>query len=125
MKRYPITLTLLYLDKNCFGVPAGSAAVLKGLYFYTDATFMINAVKSSLISSIALKYFWDSPTDTLRDLGVDFDFNLSLRVPVYRSFFVAPYFEYLLFRGKLDPIRKYGTASTVGVSLGFSEIIKP
>lgn len=97
----------------------------KGIYFYTDTKFMIAPIKSLLISALDLKYFFDSPTDTVRELGVELDYNLSLRVPVYRSFFVAPYFEYFLFRGKVDPIRKYGTASTVGVSLGLSEIIKP
>jgi len=78
-----------------------------------------------LISSVDLKYFFDSSKDTLRDLGFELDLNISLRVPVYRSFFIAPYFEYFLFRGKVDPLRKYGNASTVGVSLGLSEIIKP
>ena len=97
----------------------------KGVYFHADAQFMISPIRSSLISSIDLRYFLDSATDTINDIGVEIDLNISLNVPVYRSFFIAPYFEYFVFRGKVAPLRKYGNASTIGVSLGLSEIIKP
>ena len=96
-----------------------------GVYFFTDAQFFIPSTKSSLISSAELKYFFKAPTDTDRDLGVEFNFLISLNVPIYRSFFIAPYFKYFLFRGKVEPLMKYGHANTFGVSLGFSEVIKP
>jgi hypothetical protein len=97
----------------------------QGISFYTDTSFFISKINSSLQSYVDLKYFLDSDTDTDTDLGFELELYLSLKVPIYRSFFIAPYFKYFLFRGKVDPIRKFGNSSTVGVSVGFSEVIKP
>lgn len=97
----------------------------RGIYFYTDAQFFLPASNSSLQSYVNFKYFFDAPTDSEMDLGVELELSLSLNVPIYRSFFIAPYFKYFLFRGKVEPLRKFGTSSTVGVSVGFSEVIKP
>jgi hypothetical protein len=97
----------------------------QGLSFYTDAYFFMSKINSTIETYVDLKYFLDSNTDTDTDLGLELEYSLSLKVPIYRSFFIAPYFKYFLFRGKVDPIRRFGHASTIGVSVGFSEVIKP
>ena len=117
------SIKLGWMIEQDYSVPPSKRE--KGIYFYSSTKSMIEPIKSLLISSVDLKYFFDSSKDTLRDLGFELDINISLRVPVYRSFFIGPYFEYFLFRGKVEPLRKYGNASTVGVLLGLSEIIKP
>jgi len=97
----------------------------KGIYFYTDAKFMLPQSTVSIDSYIDARYFFDADTDTDTDLGVEIELSISVNMPIYRSFFIAPYFKYFLFRGKVDPIRKFGNESTIGVSVGFSEVIKP